>query len=64
MAFCILVCMVMFISLHDTGFLVLMGLALAKARTILKALSDIFSLFLIVLRGTSALHGSTGAHFS
>jgi hypothetical protein len=49
--------MLMFISLYDTGFLDLMGLtglAFAKARTLLRALPDIFSQILIVLRGTSA----------
>jgi hypothetical protein len=55
--FCILVGMLMFISLYDTGFLDLMGLtglAFAKARTLLRALPDIFSQILIVLRGTLA----------
>ncbi len=44
--FCILVGMLMLISLYDTGFLDLMGLrglAFAKAWTLLRALSDIFS---------------------
>jgi hypothetical protein len=44
--FCILVGMPMFINLYDTGFLDLMelsGLAFAKARTLLRALSYIFS---------------------
>jgi hypothetical protein len=38
--------MLMLISLYDTGFLDLIGLrglAFAKARTLLRALSDIFS---------------------
>jgi hypothetical protein len=63
MTFCILVCMLMFISLHDR----LPGLDesdFAKARTLLKALSDIFSLLMIMLRGTLALHRSTATLFS
>jgi hypothetical protein len=47
-----------------TGFLDLMGSAFPKARTLLKALSDIFSLLMMVLRGTLALHRSTATLFS
>jgi hypothetical protein len=45
-ASCILVDMLIFLSLHDTGFLDLMGLrgwAFAKARTLIRVLSDTFS---------------------
>ncbi len=59
-----LVGMLIFLSLPDIGFLNLIWLrvlALWKARTLLRVLSNTLSWFLTVLRGTLALHSSTAA---
>jgi hypothetical protein len=59
--------MLIFLSLPGIGFLNLIWLrvfAFLKARTLLRILSNTFSLFLTELRGTLALHSSTAALLS
>jgi hypothetical protein len=59
--------MLIFLSLLGIGFLNLIWLrvfAFLKARTLLRVLSNTFSLFLTVLRGTLALHSSIAALLS
>jgi hypothetical protein len=59
--------MLIFLSLPDKGFLNLIWLrvlAFLRARTLLRVLSNTFSWFLTVLRGSLALHSSTAALLS
>jgi hypothetical protein len=56
--------MLIFLRLPDIGFLDLVWLrelAFVKARNLFRVPSNTFSRFLIVLRGTLALHDSTAA---